>query len=87
MSHGHSHGSGGCDGDRDHDDTPEMGLQYSLFSKIDKNNLECLNESVEGSGKDIFKPWEERLSFDKVIGYVVIYRSLFEIANTIVYIK
>lgn len=67
MSHGHSHGSGGCDGDRDHDDTPEMGLQYSLYSKIDINNLECLNESVEGSGKDIFKPWEERLSFDKYV--------------------
>ncbi|KAF2884795.1 hypothetical protein ILUMI_21402 [Ignelater luminosus] len=56
--HGHS-----CEGDKNHDETPEMGLQYSLYSKIDKNNLECLNEASEGSGKTVFKPWEERLNF------------------------
>lgn len=61
ASHGHS-----CDGDHDHDETPELGLQYSLYSKIDKDNLECLNESVEGSGKTVFKPWEERLDFNTV---------------------
>lgn len=55
-----------CEGDHNHDDTPEMGVEYSLFSKIDKDNLECLNESVEGSGKTIFKPWEERLDFSTV---------------------
>ncbi|XP_054283924.1 PITH domain-containing protein GA19395 [Macrosteles quadrilineatus] len=64
-SHGHSHG--GCDGDEGHDDTPEMGLQYSLYTKIDIMNLECLNEAVEGSGKDVFKPWEERLNFEKFV--------------------
>ncbi|GLV46182.1 uncharacterized protein CBL_02899 [Carabus blaptoides fortunei] len=58
------HGHHGCDGGHDHDDTPEMGIQYSLFEKIDKDNLECLNEVEEGSGKRIFKPWEERLNFD-----------------------
>lgn len=61
---GHSHG--GCDGDHNHDDTPEMGLQYSLFTKIDLQNLECLNEAVEDSGKSVFKPWEDRLNFEKV---------------------
>lgn len=60
---GHRHG---CDGDHDHDETPEMGLQYSLYSKIDIDNLQCLNEAVEDSGKAIFKPWEERLNFEKV---------------------
>lgn len=64
SSHGHSHG--GCDGDHNHDDTPEMGVQYSLFTKIDIENLECLNEATENSGKDVFKPWEERLNFEKV---------------------
>lgn len=60
----HNHGAGhSCEGDHDHHDTPEMGLQYSLYSKIDKDNLECLNESTEGSGKLVFKPWEERLNF------------------------
>ncbi|XP_014248172.1 PITH domain-containing protein GA19395 [Cimex lectularius] len=62
SGHGHGHGHGhGCDGDHDHDETPEMGLQYSLFSKIDLDNLQCLNEAVEDSGKTIFKPWERRL--------------------------
>ncbi|GLG95759.1 PITH domain-containing protein [Gryllus bimaculatus] len=60
---GHKHT---CQGDHDHDDTPEMGLQYSLYNKIDTGNLECLNERVEGSGKDVFKAWEERLNFEKV---------------------
>jgi hypothetical protein len=60
---GHRHG---CDGDHNHDETPEMGLQYSLYSKIDLRNLECLNEKCEGSGKDVFKAWEDRLDFEKV---------------------
>lgn len=63
MSHSHGHG---CDGDHDHDETPEMGIQYSLFSKIDIENLECLNESEDGAGKRVFKPWEERLDREKV---------------------
>ena len=56
--HGH-----GCEGDKNHDDTPEMGVEYSLYSKIDKENLQCLNEVREGSGKLIFKQWEDRLNF------------------------
>lgn len=66
MSDGHHKHSGGCDGDHDHDETPEMGLQYSLYTKIDIDNVECLNESMEGSGKTIFKPWEDRLDLSKV---------------------
>uniref|UniRef100_A0A1B6HQ51 PITH domain-containing protein n=1 Tax=Homalodisca liturata TaxID=320908 RepID=A0A1B6HQ51_9HEMI len=65
SGHGHSHG--GCDGDHDHDDTPEMGLQYSLFTKIDMENVECLNEAVNNSGKDVFKPWEDRLNIEKFV--------------------
>lgn len=59
--HGHS-----CEGDKNHDDTPEMGVEYSLYMKIDRENLECLNEVEEGSGKSVFKPWEERLNFTNV---------------------
>ena len=80
---GHRHG---CDGDHNHDETPEMGLQYSLYSKIDIGNLECLNEKVEGSGKSVFKAWENRLDFEKVclpLNYVfllhwetIIFRSM-----------
>lgn len=64
--HGHGHGHG-CDGDDNHDDTPETGLQYSLFKKIDSENLECLNERVENSGKQVFRAWEDRLNSEKVI--------------------
>lgn len=64
--HGHGHG---CCHDGDHnnkDDSPEMGIEYSLYTKIDKENLTCLNEATDGSVKAIFKPWEERLNFDTV---------------------
>ena len=34
---------------------------FSLYQKIDFLNLECLNESEEGSGKRVFRPWQNRL--------------------------
>ncbi len=37
----------------------------SLYQKIDTENLECLNESVDGSGKTVFKSWEDRLDKTK----------------------
>lgn len=61
--HGHSHS---CEGDANKDETPEMGMEYSLYKYIDFNNLECLNEKSPQSGKLVFKPWEQRLDFDKV---------------------
>lgn len=39
------------------------GLKYSLYSKIDRVNLECLNEHIQGSGKNAFKTWENRMDF------------------------
>lgn len=50
--HGHGH---------DHSSEAELGLQYSLYQKIDLEHVVCLNESVDGSGKTVFKPWNERL--------------------------
>ena len=64
MSHPHQHHEGGCC--ESHKDEQESAIAYSLYTKIDMNNLECLNESVLGSGKDVFKPWQERLNRDKV---------------------
>lgn len=55
-----------CEGDHDHDDSPELGIKYSLYQKIDKENVECLNEATEGSGKSILKAWEDRLDFSTV---------------------
>lgn len=55
MSHSH------CDHDHSHDNFDEIGIQYNLFEKIDIENLQCLNESVDGAGKTVFKPWDKRL--------------------------
>ena len=64
-SGGHGHGSGGCDGGHDHS-SPELGVMYSLYTRIDTMNVECLNEATADSGKKVFKAWEDRLTFDEV---------------------
>jgi len=63
MPEGHDHCGGGCE----HDDSPELGIQYSLHQKIDVDRVQCLNELEEDSGKYVFKPWEDRLNNDKVV--------------------
>lgn len=68
MPHSHDHGPGCSHEAADVDNALEMGIQYSLFAKIDMMNLECLNEETEGSGKLVFKPYEDRLDFSKVNG-------------------
>lgn len=74
MSHGHSHSHGGCEHEAtDIDNALEMGIQYSLFEKIDMENLECLNEENENSGKTVFKSFEKRLDFDKVFMNIYIF--------------
>jgi len=67
MPHSHDHGQGCSHEATDLDNALEMGIQYSLYSKIDMINLECLNEETEGSGKLVFKPYENRLDFSKVM--------------------
>ena len=60
----HKHGEGcGCSHETK---TENMAVLYNLYSKIEKENLECLNESQEGAGKLVFRPWDERLLKDKV---------------------
>ena len=38
----------------------------SLYQKINTERLECLNEAVEGSGKTVFKSWDDRMDKTKV---------------------
>ena len=64
--HGHSHGAGGCGHGQAGLNGEEFGIQYSLYQKIDLQNVTCLNEEVEDSGKTVFKPWTERKDRDKV---------------------
>lgn len=68
MPHGHSHDHGhGCSHEAtDEDHALEMGIQYSLYTKIDIENTECLNEEKDGSGKLVFKPYEDRFDLSKV---------------------
>lgn len=63
--HGHDHGHGSCGSGHDHGPA-DLGVAYSLYTRIDTDHVECLNEAVDGSGKTVFKPWEERLSREKV---------------------
>ncbi|KAL9901204.1 PITH domain-containing protein GA19395-like [Glossina fuscipes fuscipes] len=44
-----------------------MGIEYSLYEKIDLDNLECLNEKLEGSGKRVFRPYENRLDITQFV--------------------
>lgn len=61
----HDH-EGGCCGHGDGIDESNS-IAYSLYEKIDLNNLECLNESVDGSGLKVFKSWSERLNTDDYV--------------------
>ena len=64
MEHNHVHGDH-CECSQEIK-TENLAVLYNLYSKIDLQNLECLNESIENSGKNVFRPWDERLDRDKV---------------------
>jgi len=53
--HGHSH------------ETVDESETFNLFLKINTEQLQCLNEAVEGSCKKVFKPWDERLDQSKFV--------------------
>ncbi|KAI8637489.1 galactose-binding domain-like protein [Parasitella parasitica] len=62
MSHCHDEH---CE--HDHDDLPESGEQFLLYSKIDLDNVRCLNESELDSGKSVIRPWNQRLEDSKFV--------------------
>ena len=72
SGHGHSHGCGGHSHGSDDLEGAERGNQFNLYLKINKEQVQCLNEVRDGSGKDVFKPWDQRLDTEKVCPY---YRS------------
>lgn len=67
MPHSHNHGEQCAHEAVDVDDPLETGIQYSLYQKIDFENLETLNEEEEGSGKKVFKAYNDRLNFDDYV--------------------
>ncbi|KAI9004040.1 galactose-binding domain-like protein [Gaertneriomyces semiglobifer] len=66
---GHDHGGhGGHNHDHDHDhDGPARGDEYSLYQQVDIDNIRCLNESEEGTAKQVFKSWDERFDGAKFV--------------------
>ena len=65
CGHGHSHDHGGPSKGRALNEGAS-GVEYSLYSKIVMDDVECLNEAEENSGKTVFKSWENRLDKEKV---------------------
>ena len=37
------------------------------MQRIDLSQLTCLNETAENSGRDVFKPYEQRLDREKCV--------------------
>ena len=70
SGHGHSHGEGHSHSHEDLEGA-ERGNLYSLYLKIDTERVECLNEERNGSGKDVFKPWDQRLDTEKVLSRII----------------
>ena len=65
MPCGHSHDHGGPSSGRPLNEGAS-GVEYSLYSKIIMDDVECLNEAEENSGRSVFKSWENRLDKEKV---------------------
>ena len=57
-----------------HVDETNIGY-WNLYTKIDTHNLQCFNEKHDGSSKDVFRAWEDRLDRSKVTHHVAIDRD------------
>lgn len=43
----------------------DQGTEYTLFHQIDKLNIRCLNEAIQGAAVSVFKEWDNR--FDQLL--------------------
>ncbi|XP_036355366.1 PITH domain-containing protein 1-like [Octopus sinensis] len=59
----HNHSGGCCCGEKSNSGQEEG---YSLYQRIDFTSLICLNEKRRGTGRTVFKPYEQRHSPDYV---------------------
>ena len=57
----------------DHEPTTDDASEWNLNTRIDLENLQCLNEEIDGSCKKIFRSWDDRLNREYVI---MIFKSL-----------
>ncbi|KAF7661694.1 hypothetical protein LDENG_00255780 [Lucifuga dentata] len=82
AGHGHGHGGhshGGCEEEHE---PAERGLEYGLYLRIDLQKMQCLNESRDGDGKLVFKPWDKRTERDTFVESDVDEELLFNIPFT-----
>lgn len=69
-------------------DAEDNSAQFSLYMKVDLDSLQCLNEREDGSGKTVFKPWDDRFNQEKFVESDVDAELLFNIPfNGIVKLK
>jgi len=54
--HGHSHGCGQCNCD----DGFEIATDFALHTKISEVGFECMGEEEDGTGRKVFKDYENR---------------------------
>jgi hypothetical protein len=54
----HNCGQSGCD----HEPAQPDSSTFSLYTKIDVANIQCLNEDRDGSGQTVFRPWDDKLN-------------------------
>uniref|UniRef100_A0A8C4QC29 PITH domain-containing protein 1 n=1 Tax=Eptatretus burgeri TaxID=7764 RepID=A0A8C4QC29_EPTBU len=80
AGHGHSHGGGGCScGGNEGSEGTGPGGGFGLYLRIDKDNVECLNEAREGSGQEVLRAWDERTDRSKYVESDVDQELLFNI--------
>jgi len=72
--HGHSHEAGGGGGHghshgiEDASDAENgRGQEFNLYLRIDMDGFTCLNEEEDGSGKTVFRAFEERIDRSKFV--------------------
>jgi hypothetical protein len=61
-SHDHDHNGFA----HSHSPPPDLIPGDSLYSKIQLERVQCLNERVDGMARSIIKPWDQRLDTEKV---------------------
>uniref|UniRef100_A0A8C5DMR8 PITH domain-containing protein 1 n=2 Tax=Gouania willdenowi TaxID=441366 RepID=A0A8C5DMR8_GOUWI len=65
SGHGHGHGHGcGCAAEHE---PAERGVEFSLYQRIDLDQMQCLNESRDGHGRLVFKPYDQRKDREKFV--------------------
>ena len=70
---------GQCDCASLSSDSPDL---FSLYLKIDTENVVCLNEAESNSGKKVFRSWDDRLNREVAVSSDVDEELLFNIPFT-----